>query len=154
MMLNPKGITNKIILVLALGLWGLCGCAGKDPVPVADPLEEITFFIESDLDANDGQPLGMMIREVTSKEFLTDGYDEIAGMAYTDPKDESLLDWRILLPGKSEEVKIVKPSKSDIGIYCLFTQPGENWRIMLKNPFGSEYKIIVRKNNLVYIKKE
>ena len=151
----PKLKAHKVIilfmLIIPMSFWG---CAGKEPVPVANPLEEITLSIESDADANDGQPLGMMIREVNSKRFLTDGYDEIAGMAHTDPRDENLLEWCMLLPGKNEEIKIVKPSKSDIGIYCLFTQPGENWRLMLKSPLGDRYKIMVRKNSLEYEREE
>jgi len=91
-------------------------------------------------------------RQIGMLRFLLESYDEIAGMVYSDPPDESLLAWHPLLPGKKDKIKVEKPKKNDVAVYALFTQPGDGWKIMLKNPLGSKYDINVQNGSLTYRK--
>jgi hypothetical protein len=54
----------------------------------------------------------------------------------------------MLLPGQKEKIQVIKPDKSDIGVYVLFTSPGENWKMILENPLKSEYNINIKNNEL------
>jgi hypothetical protein len=49
---------------------------------------------------------------------------------------------------KNEKILVVKPDKLSIGVYVLFTQPGEKWKMLLEKPLESEYKINIKKNAL------
>jgi len=95
-----------------------------------------------------------VIRDVNKKSFLIEDYDEIADLVYTDPPEESLLSWHVVLPGRKKEITVEVPGKSDIGIYGMFTQPGENWKIMFERPLESEYEIIIQDNSLQYKKEK
>jgi hypothetical protein len=89
-----------------------------------------------------------VIRKVNKKNFLTENYDDIADIVYAEPPDESLLGWHILMPGQNEKILVTKPDTLSIGVYILFTQPGEKWKMLLEKPLESEYKITIKKNAL------
>lgn len=40
------------------------------------------------------------------------------------------------------------PKKSDIGIYGLFTQPGNSWKLMIPKPLEKKYRITIETNNI------
>lgn len=132
-----------IILAMLLFAGGFHGCG-----PKAVPKEYVTFYVDPDASVNDQRPVYMVIRKVNKKNFLTENYDYIADMVYAEPPDESLLAWHILMPGQSEKIPVIKPEKLSIGVYVLFTQPGENWKMLLEKPLKSEYKINIKKNVL------
>jgi hypothetical protein len=119
------------VSVLLLFMGSLHGCGG----PKVIPREQVTFHIAPHASVN-------------AKNFLTENYDNIADMVYADPPDESLLAWHILMPGQNEKVLVAKPDKLSIGVYVLFTQPGEKWKMLLEKPFKSEYKFNINKNVL------
>ena len=139
-------ITILSTLVLLLIAGSLCGCGGKKPLLQ----KHVTFRITPDADINNAQPVYLVIRKVNKTSFLVEDYDEVAKLVYADPPDDSLLAWKALLPGKKEEIKVAIPSESDVGIYGMFTQPDENWKIMIKSPLGSEYDIMIQDNRLKY----
>ena len=129
-------------LLLTIGFVSGCGGMGHN----------VSLKFKPALNANNGKPFYIVIRKVTKTNFLIDGYDEIAGMVYSEPQDESLLAWHVMLPGQKEEIKIEKPDNSSIGIYGLFTNPGKNWKIMIDSPLESKYKIDLQNNDLEFNK--
>ena len=135
------GTVSTVALLLIIG--SLAGCAGK----------RITFRIVPDERANNAQPLCVVIREVNKKSFLIEDYDKIADLVYTDPPDESVLAWHVVLPGKKEAIKVKRPGDVDVGIYAMFTSPEEEWKIMLEQPLGSKYELIIQDNSLRYRKR-
>jgi len=137
-------------LVMLLIMLSIFACAGNKPLLQ----KKITFCIKPDKSANNAQPLYIVIRDVNKKNFLIEDYDEIANLVYTDPPDKSLLIWHVVLPGRKKEITVEVPGKSDVGIYGMFTQPEENWKIMLERPLGSEYEIIIQDNSLKYKKEK
>ena len=138
------------ILVMLLIMVSICGCAGNK----SQLHNKITFCIKPDKSANNAQPLYIVIRDVNKKNFLIEDYDEIADLVYADPQDESLLSWHVVIPGRKEEITVEVPSKSDVGIYGMFTQPEENWKIMFERPLESEYEIIIQDSSLKYRKEK
>ena len=146
--LSRLNVTMVSILVLLLIMGSLCGCAGNKIMLQ----KKITFSIMPDESSNNKRPLYVVIRKVNKKSFLIEDYDEIADLVYIDPPDESLLAWHVILPGKKEDIKVEIPGKTDVGIYAMFTQPEENWKIMLERPFWEEYEIIIQDNQIGYRK--
>ncbi|MGD8706947.1 MAG: hypothetical protein PVF10_10760 [Syntrophobacterales bacterium] len=125
------------------------GCGGKHVPP-----PEITFIIESESETNQGEPFYCAFRSVNANQFLTDGYDGVAALLFTNPPDESVLASLVLLPGEDQEIKIKRPEKVDIGLYCFFTQPGDPWKIKLDQPLGEEYEVALGENNIVEAEKD
>lgn len=136
------GVVSILALLLFMGSFH--GCGGAKAVPK----EQVTFFIVPDGSINDQRPVYIVIRKVNKKNFLTENYDDIADMVYAEPPDESLLTWRILMPGQNEKILVTKPDTLSIGVYVLFTQAGEKWKMLLEKPLESEYKINIKKNAL------
>lgn len=99
-------------------------------------------------DTNKGQPVYVMIRSVNAKKFLTDSYQDIADKVFADPPDPSVLDYKAILPGQKQKIKLKKPDTS-VGIYCMFTEPGDEWKIILPRPLNSKYKIELEKNRII-----
>jgi type VI secretion system VasD/TssJ family lipoprotein len=133
------------ILVFVLVAAGLYGCFGSKD---AMKKEMITFTINPDSSSNDERPVYIVIRKANIKNFLAEDYDVIVDMVHAEPQDESILAWRVLLPGQQEKIEVVKPEKSSVGVYVLFTNPGEKWKMILEKPLESEYKINVKRNVL------
>ena len=141
--LNLKRNSAKIfILLLIIGFFTGCGGMGHN----------VSLKFKPDLNANNGKPFYIVIRKVTKTSFLIDEYNEIAGMVYSDPQDKSLLAWHVMLPGQKEKIKIKKPDKLSIGIYGLFSNPGQNWKVMIDSPLESKYKIDLQDNSLKFSK--
>lgn len=108
----------------------------------------MTFVIKSKDDTNEGQPFYIMIRYVNQQTFLTDSYQTISAMAFASEADPAVLAVRSILPGKKLKLRVQKLDKDPIGVYCLFTNPGERWKVLLSQPLKSKYKIRLDKNNI------
>jgi predicted component of type VI protein secretion system len=133
-----------LVLFLLVVIGGLSGCGKSSTVKT----EQILFNIATDSRINDERPVYIVIRKVNRTTFQIDDYDCISDMVYASPQNESLLAWQMLMPGKKEKIRITKPDKSDIGVYVLFINPGENWKLMLEAPLKSEYQLKVKNNEL------
>jgi hypothetical protein len=132
-----------IILSLLTIIGSIClhGC-GKGTVV----REQVTFNIIPDTRINDERPVYLVIRKVNRTEFLVENYDGISEMVHANPPSETVLALHMLLPGQKEMIQVLKPEKIDIGVYVLFTNPGDNWKIILENPLKLEYHIKVKSN--------
>lgn len=139
-------LVSTLALIMVAGC--LCGCGGKKALSHS----RVTFTVTPEPGINDAQPFYVVIREVNKKSFLMENYDKIADSVYADPPDKSLLGSQVILPGKTEVIKVAIPSESDIGIYALFTRPGENWKIMITKPLGSKYDIVVQNTGMEHAK--
>jgi len=137
-------INFTIFFTLLLMICFISGCGGMG--------SNVRLKFAADLNANNGKPFYIVIRKVTKTNFLVDSYNEVAGMVYSDPQDESLLAWQVMLPGQKKEIKVGKPDNLSIGIYGLFTTPGQNWKVMLNSPLESKYKVDLQNNSLKFNK--
>ena len=135
--------TQFIIAVMtSVLLAGLSGCAKN----------QMSFKVQSNDNTNDEQPVCIVIRTVNYNNFLTESYQDIAGMVYADPPDSSVIASHIILPGTKKKIKIDIPPKDLVGVYCLFKEP-DIWRILLRRPLDSKYYIILEENRIVLKKR-
>jgi len=135
-----------IFVVAGLLIATLCSCTGK-----AEP-KRMVFNITGATNLNNGQPVCLVIRSLTKKDFFIKGYDDIAGLVYADPQDDSMLAWRMIIPGEEQEIEIEQPEKGSLGVYSLFTDPKGNWRLMIEQPFEKKYEILIHQHDLEYRK--
>lgn len=131
--------TQCMIAVMTSVLFaGLCGCAKN----------RMSIKVLSEFNANDKQPVCIVIRSVNYNNFLTESYQDIAEMVYADPPNPSVIASHIILPGTKEKIEIEIPPKELVGVYCLFKDP-DIWRIILRRPFDSKYSIVLEQNRIV-----
>jgi len=147
-------ISNLMRLVIGgvmLSGLAIClgGCGSKHVPPPA-----IVFSIESESDTNQGQPFHCAMRSVNANQFLSESYDGVANMLFANPPNASVLASLVILPGEDQEIKIIKPDKVDIGLYCFFTEPGEPWKIRLDQPLGDEYEVVLGEDRILEAEKE
>ena len=125
--------------VLILGvLLGSSGCFFK----------HITLTVRSNINTNKGQPVYLLVRSVTAKEFLTESYQDIAGKLFADT-DPSVLAYQVILPGQKQKIKIEEPGNAPLGVYCLFTEPSDQWKMMLPHPLHFRYQITLEEDRIV-----
>jgi predicted component of type VI protein secretion system len=115
--------------------WALCAvfaasCGGAKPQvkPKEPPLHvEIT----AGKDTNHGGPLYVVVRKLEQAGFLADDYDAIADRLFVEPRDPSVLRKAIVRPGNVVTVEADRELADGeiLGIYFLFSVPGDAWRL-------------------------
>jgi predicted component of type VI protein secretion system len=113
--------------VVALVVVG-CGAAPPKPTPKEPPLE---VQITAGRDTNHGGPLYVVVRKLEQAGFLADDYDAIADKLFVEPRDPSLLRKAIVRPGNVMTVEADRTLADGeiLGIYFLFSVPGDAWRL-------------------------
>jgi hypothetical protein len=105
-----------------------CGAAPAKPTPREPPLR---LEITAGKDTNHGGPLYVVVRKLEQAGFLADDYDEIADKLFVEPRDPSLLRKAIVRPGNVVVVEADRTLADGeiLGIYFLFSVPGDAWRL-------------------------
>ncbi len=145
-----KRSVNPVFIVFAAALLAAAGCAMKTK-PVSAP--KINFTVKSTTAANEGKPFYIVIRSCNSKEFVTGGYDSVAGALFGDPPDKSIIAYHEVIPGYTLELTAEKPDTNSIGVYCLFSDPGDEWKQLLPRPLEPRYKIDLGRNTIVSVER-
>ena len=127
--------------LVLLGAMVLTGC-------LSAPSKKVKFQIATTAESNNGRPLHVLVREVTRKDFLVDYYDDIADGIYGGKQDESLLGWRVILPGEKTLITVERPEKKDLAVYGMFTNPGNNWKVLVTEKEEKRHRIVVDRNEL------
>ena len=136
-----RALVSIIILVGVIAC--VSGC-GKKQVPPP----QIKFTIKSKDDTNGGRPFYLTIRNVNANQFLTDTYQGVADMIFSDPPSPTVLAAQAIVPGEKQKIKVPKPDQNDVGIYCFFTDPSDPWKILLQQPLADKYKIVLDLNKI------
>ena len=139
-----KGWRTQFIVAVMTSvlLAGLFGCAKN----------HMSIKIRSNYSTNNEQPVCIVIRSVNYNNFLTESYQDIAGMVYADPPNPSVIASHIILPGTKEKIEIEIPPKELVGVYSLFKEP-DIWKVILSRPFDKKYYIILEHNRIVIKKR-
>lgn len=135
-------IKIKIILVvffLVCGL-GLTGCGKKVPV--------IKFKVKSNDSVNGGQPVYLLIRTINGPEFVTDDYQTIVDFFNESPMNNTVISTEFIIPGGTKKFTVKKPDDSNIAVYCMFTNPENQWKILIQKPLEKKYVIRLDNNAL------
>lgn len=126
----------KILLLAILACLTGCLETKKD--------DEVTFLIKTTRATNQGTPLYVVLKETNMAQFLTQDYHEIAAQSFWKENDTSGLVKKVLVPGATNKITLPAPGKDkSIGIYFLFTDPGESWKYILDRPKAEKVKILL-----------
>lgn len=140
--LVSKRIASVCVLILIVLLL-LTGCAKRQPPP-----PQVTFRVYTETFTNNGLPFYMLFRMVDTQVFLTETYGDVAGKVFVQPPDISILASQSIVPGQHMKINVVKPENSAIGIYCLFTEPGDQWKLRIVPPLYDNYKVKLEENSI------
>jgi len=139
--LTNKGyhrICNAIVLAVLLVTASLSsGCATT-----------LRFSVTAEEDTNKNAPVYLVVRSVDGQAFLAEHYNAVAEKVFQGVPDKSILERKIIFPGQTETIQIETPAEGNLGVYILFSEPGENWRIPLQAPFPEEVLISLGKNQI------
>ena len=134
----PPVLSLLVALLLFLGT----GCSSKTPT--------VQFKVKSQKITNEGQPVYLLVRTIDGSEFVTDDYDTIAALFHTIPTDESIVSTEFIIPGKTKKFVISKPDNKDLGVYCMFTKPNAQWKLLIQKPLKKKYVILLESNEIQF----
>lgn len=106
--------------------------------------DEVTFLIKTTKNTNQGTPLYVVLKETNMAQFLIQDYHEIAAQSFWKEEDIPGGAKMVLIPGSTHQVSLPTPGKDkSIGVYFLFTNPGESWKYILDKPKAEKVKILL-----------
>lgn len=108
--------------------------------------DDITLLVITTKATNRGTPLYVVIKETTMAKFLTQDYHEIASQSFWKEEEEAeqKVIKKVLVPGSTSKISLPIPAKDkSLGIYFLFTNPGECWKYILSKPKPEKVKILL-----------
>ncbi len=133
-----RALLQRIVLIVA-AVFVAAGCA---PTP--------HVVIKTTPDTNEGAPIHMMIRTADERTAVTDGYDEVADMAYKEERDPSVVSVEVLIPGASTvRLPVELEEEADIILYFFFTTPGgRRWFVPIRAPIPEEIYVELGENTI------
>lgn len=132
-----------IVMILCVAAAMLFACATKPEPP------QVMLIVQSDIRTNNGQSFYMLIRSVDTQIFLTESYPDVSNMVFSVPKDKSVLAAVPVIPGVEQKVSVKKPEDTPLAIYCLFTEPGDQWKILMSPPLESRYILHLKNHRII-----
>lgn len=134
----------RVLMVLGAAALGACASGPEPPPPM-------TFDLKADPQANAGRLFYFLARTVNEKQFMLEGYQDVAAKAFADPQDPSVLGVFSVVPGTKREYKVTQPAQGTVALYFFLTQPGQQWKRLLSVPLDDEYDIEVKADNQVRV---
>lgn len=123
---HPRLLRPMTTLSCLAAMLGACGGSQK---PDSDSSTEVQFVVSSEDTSNDGRPFRMLVRAVTLEDYLQETYASVADKVMN--PDESVLSATVIFPGEEKRVSVTRPEEASIGVYFLFSQPGDPWRLRI-----------------------
>jgi hypothetical protein len=119
-----------------------CGGAAPQVRPKPAP---VRLEITAGKDTNHGGPLYLVIRKLDQAGFLAEDYDVIADRLFGEPRDPSVLRKAIVRPGEVVTVEADRDLADGeiLGLYFLFSVPGDNWRLAIGDKRIQRVKIVL-----------
>ena len=130
-------------MLFLTGLAVLSTCAHNKPAPKPKACDCATITLRTALDTNGGKPFYIIVRSVSESEFLQDDYKSIAADAFPRGKDEKVLAHVFSYPGMEHSVVVDLTEGEGLGVYALFTRPGDPWKVLLSPPHNTHYVLDV-----------
>ena len=104
--------------------------------------------IQSSPQSNGGRPFYVMVRKADDKTFISEDYKVVSGKLFSYPKEKSIIEKKVIIPGQFIELSVKKPEDIDLALYFFFTDYGDNWRLPLHQPFYSQMLIDLGTNQI------
>lgn len=122
-------------LALFPGLLAAGGCSLFKP--------SLKVELSGQRDINHGIPFHMLLRAVTTAQFRSETYTQVARLAVQ--ADPSVLRAEVLYTPSSRPyqmtLNVPPPKESSVGLYFLFTAPTGNWRMLLEPPLPKVVRV-------------
>src|SRR5438477_8807040 len=126
-------------LALAVAALLVSGCSST----------KLTLRVRASPDANAGQPFYMVVRSTEQAAYVTESYESVAAKVFATPADPSVMRAIVIHPGQTKKLTFDKPEQAQaLGIYFLFTKPGERWKTARSAPLPSSVDIEVAANQI------
>ena len=125
----------------ALALAALCGVGCSSGPP------ELTLEVTSAEGTNGGRPFYAVIRSVEQATYITDSYEAISAKVFANPPDPSVLRTEVIYPGVPATWTIEQPEGLSVGVYFLFTEPGDGWKIIRSPPLPTVVEVDLGAND-------
>jgi hypothetical protein len=143
--------SNLCRWIVGLAALVLCGCSSTSSSPADAIFVETTLVFTSKKETNGGRPFYSVVRSVDQATHLTDTYEAIAAKIFARPADSSVLLAKVIYPGIETEMTVDCPGALQLGVYFLFTEPGERWKMLKVQPLPSSVEIDLGTNDIVTI---
>src|SRR5579883_2793390 len=75
--------------------------------------------VRADPATNDGKPLFMLVRKVLRPVYLAESYQAVSAKIVD--SDESVLENKVIYPGRTLHIFIKEPKKESLGVYFFFS---------------------------------
>ena len=110
-----------------------CGGSASQVRPKPPPLH---LEITAGKDTNHGGPLYVVVRKIDRAGFLAEDYDAIADGLFREPRDPAVVRKAIVRPGEVATLDADRDLADGeiLGVYFLFSVPGNDWRLAVGNP--------------------
>lgn len=131
-----RGRAARAACVLsAAGLFGCSSGAASTVITVKAPEN-----------ANRGKPVYMLVRSVDDPTFTADSYGVMAPKVVA--PDDTVLKVEVIYPGSSPVIEVTDPEKGDLGVYFFFTNPGSEWKTLVRRPFAETISIVLGEDSI------
>ncbi len=107
--------------------------------------------IVSDETCNGGMPVYVFVKEVEKGEFLIHNYPDIVKEAAPFSEKHTAFS-QVILPGRKCQLEITRQNPEKLlGVYFLFTNPGEDWKLLTDATQNVE--LVLGENQIAKIRK-
>jgi len=135
---------SRVVALVAAALV-LAGCAswrGRSATPTPAPFR---LEITAGKDTNQGGPLYVVVRKIDGAGFLAEDYDAIADGLFGEPRDPAVLRKAIVRPGQVVTLEVARELADGeiLGVYFLFSVPGDDWRLAISDPRVSRVRVLL-----------
>ena len=109
-----------------------------------------TIKIKSSPSTNNGSPFYVLVKSTDFPTFLIDDYDKMTKMVIHPPEDLNCFRVECILPGKDLTLEMETPNVKSLGVYFLFTDPGDVWKDFFElEEYCATIKIVLGHNQIL-----
>ena len=99
--------------------------------------------IKTTKSTNHGSPVYVIIKNADLAEFLRDDYQKIVTEELLSEEKKDSVQKICLLPGMTKTLYLPNSKKGLVGIYCMFTDPGDEWKCYLESGGANHVKLLL-----------
>jgi len=111
--------------------------------------KEITLQIMASPNVNRGTPFYMVTKSTEVIQFYIDDYQTIAREVFFEEKGKKESTNHIFIPGTTQTVNLkITDKEKPLAVYFLFTNPGEEWKVILENSGYKHHKFLLEENRI------
>lgn len=88
--------------------------------------------VQSHQDTNQGRPLHVLVRTVSSEQYRDESYADVVQLAVK--PDKTVIRTLLLEPNQKRRMFLTVPSDKSVGIYLLLDSTTGSWKLLLPPP--------------------